>query len=78
MSITNNVIVKVVGPILIGKFTSPITAYLEPPNALTIKMLGFILTHSKDNITKVVLGITFKEEPVSTKTLDSNVYTHLK
>lgn len=69
---------KIVGPILIGKLTSPITARLNPSNAFNIRVLGFIFIPSNGSFTKVVFGITFNEEPVSTNTLDSMVSMHLK
>ena len=73
-----NVIVKIVGPILIGRSTSPITARLEPSNDFTIRVLGFIFIPSNGSFTKVVFGMTFSEEPVSTNTLYSIVSMHFK
>ena len=75
---TWNVILKIVGPILVGKSTSPITARLEPSNAFTIRVLGFILIPSTGSFIKVVFGMTFSEEHVSTNTLDSIVSMHFK
>lgn len=68
---------KVVGPILIDRSTSHITARLDPSNAFTIKVLGFISTPYKGNFTNIVLEMTFKEEPVPRITLDNMVSTHL-
>lgn len=75
---TWNMIVKMVGPILIGRSTSPITYLLDPSKDFTIRVLGFMSIPSKGSFTKVVFGITFKDEHVSTKTLDNRVSTHFR
>jgi hypothetical protein len=75
---TWNMILKIVCPILVGKATSPTTARLEPSNAFTIRVLGFILIPSIGSFIKVVFGMTFNEEPVSTNTLDNIVSMHFK
>lgn len=75
---TWNMILNMVEPILIGKSTSPIIALLEPLKAFAIRVLGFIYNASKGSFTKVVFGIVFKEELVSTKTLDNRMSTHFR
>lgn len=64
---------KVYGSILIGKSTSPITTLQDPSKSFTIKALGFIATPSNVSFIKVVFGITFNEDHVSTNTLDNIV-----
>lgn len=67
---------KVVRSIIIGRSTSPIKARLELSKAFKIKALNFIATPFKDSFNKVDFGITFKDNHVSTSTLDISVSTH--
>lgn len=57
------------GPIRIGKSTSPITVILDPSKSLTTNAFGFIIVFSTVSFIRVVLGMTFKDKPISTNTL---------
>lgn len=63
------------GPILTGRSTSPITDLLEPSNALTNRVIGFTIIPSIVSFDREFLGNKFKDNLVSTKTLDKTVYT---
>lgn len=59
-----------------GRSTSPITARQEPSKAFMIREMGFTEAPPKVNFIKVVFGMTFNDDPVSTNTRDSIVSIH--
>lgn len=67
---------NVCGPILIGRYTSPMFVLLESSKTLTINSLGFITNPYMVSFDKELFAKMFKDEHVSTRTLDKIVSTH--
>ncbi|EOY09271.1 Uncharacterized protein TCM_024691 [Theobroma cacao] len=65
------------GPIFIGSSMSPTTSLVVPSKALTTMRLVLIYDTSTGNLVKVERGMTFKAEPLSTKTLGTAWSLHL-
>lgn len=53
----------------IGNSISPMTLLRVPSKALTIMALGFMKVSSMGSLTRVDFGMTFREEPLSIRTL---------
>ncbi|WJX67859.1 hypothetical protein P8452_52292 [Trifolium repens] len=53
------------------------TALLDPSKAFTISELGLKDAPSHASLAKVALGMTFKDDPVSTSTSDRMLSEHL-
>lgn len=77
MSMMEKVIKNVWGLILIRWSTSPIDFLLDPSKALITNSLGFITNPSIVYLDNELFGRMFRDEPVSTNTLDKIVSTHL-
>ena len=65
------------GPNFIKRSTSPTIFLLEPSKALTTNSLGFITGPLIVNLDNELFGSTFRDEPVSSNTLNKIVSTHL-
>ena len=76
MSITQKVESKVIVPTFMGILNSLCTVLLEPSKALTMMLLGFKVSPQQSSRSRVFLGKTFNDEPVSTRTWASMVPLH--
>lgn len=70
MSITWKVIKNVHGLTIIGRSTSVITILFNPSKALTTNVLAFMEVLIVFSFPRVFLGRTFRDELVSTNTLE--------
>ena len=60
-----------------GRSTSPITAFLDPSNAVTMTSLPLMGVPWKDNLARVDFVMIFKDEPVSMSTLANASFPQL-